>query len=72
MTAALPTSAGRPSRRNGVRDFGHSALRFDKRLTTKPFGDNDAWGNGVDADMVRAEFRHQGIRQLPQPSLLVL
>src|SRR5712691_1170185 len=51
-----------------ARDFLCGALRFDKRLTAEPFGDNDAWGNGVDADVVRAELRRQGIRQLPQPA----
>src|SRR5262245_4738852 len=28
-------------------DFLYGALRFGKPLSSEPFGDNDAWGNGV-------------------------
>src|SRR5262252_2840675 len=55
-----------PHRRTG--DFLYGALRFDKSLSSETFGDNDAWGNGVDADVVRPELRREGIRQLPQPT----
>ena len=48
-----------------ARDFLYSALCFDKPLTGELFGDDDAWGNGVDTDVVRAELRRQGLRQLP-------
>jgi hypothetical protein len=44
------------------------ALRLDKCLTAGPFGDDDAWGNGIDADVVRAKLRRQGIRELSQPA----
>ena len=53
-------------RRTG--DFVCGALRFDKPLTSEPFSDDDAWSNGVDADVVRAELRRQGIRELLQPT----
>src|SRR5262249_37884374 len=33
------------------------------------FGNDHAWGNGVDANVVRAELRCQGIRQLLQSAL---
>src|SRR5262249_51254523 len=49
-------------------DLVYRHLRFDKRLTTEPFGDDNARGNGVDTDVVWAELRRQGIRQLLQPA----